>query len=437
MIETKFKKSEVGYIPEDWENVEIGYISTLIQTGPFGSQLHQSDYSTIGTPVVMPKDLIDGRISDLSIACVSREHVERLKRHQIKEGDFLFARRGDVGRCALASKKEIGWLCGTGCFRVSIDKKKCDILYLYYQLQRKEIVEWIVSQAIGSTMLNLNTSILSQIPFVKPKQLKEQSHIATVLTEIDDLIATTKKLIEKKKYIRDGAIYELLTGRKRIEGFCSSSNFKQTECGIIPEDWNVSPLYKKCSLKARIGWQGLTTGEYLNLGDYILITGTDFKDGYINWNSCSYVSKWRYDQDTNIQIQKGDVLITKDGTIGKVAFIDFVPYQGTLNSGIFVVRPKDDSILNSEYLSWLFKSIWFKEFIDQLSGGSTINHLFQRDFEKFQIVYPSDIKEQLAIASTLSSMDSEISSINARLIKYQLMKQGMMQQLLTGKIRLI
>lgn len=97
MIETKFKNSEVGSIPKDWKYVEIGDISTLIQTGPFGSQLHQSDYITVGTPVVMPKDLVDGRISDTSIACVSKENVERLKRHKIKEGDFLFARRGDVG----------------------------------------------------------------------------------------------------------------------------------------------------------------------------------------------------------------------------------------------------------------------------------------------------------------------------------------------------
>ncbi len=140
----------------DWLNLEIGNISTLIQTGPFGSQLHQSDYSTVGTPVVMPKDLVDGRISDFSIACVSRDHVERLKRHKIKDGDFVFARRGDVGRCALVSDKEAGWLCGTGCFRVSIDNKKSDITYIYYQLQREETIEWIVSKAIGVKSEYLN-----------------------------------------------------------------------------------------------------------------------------------------------------------------------------------------------------------------------------------------------------------------------------------------
>ena len=111
------------------------------------------------------------------------------------------------------------------------------------------------------------------------------------------------------------------------------TRFKDTEVGRIPVDWEATNIDKLCTLKARIGWQGLTTGEYLPQGNYILITGTDFKDGYIDWQNCCYVSKWRYDQDTNIQIKEGDVLISKDGTIGKVAFLNCIPGPGTLNSG--------------------------------------------------------------------------------------------------------
>ena len=151
------------------------------------------------------------------------------------------------------------------------------------------------------------------------------------------------------------------------------TRFKDTEVGRIPVDWEATNIDKLCTLKARIGWQGLTTGEYLPQGDYILITGTDFKDGYIDWKNCCYVSKWRYDQDTNIQIKEGDVLISKDGTIGKVAFLNSIPGPGTLNSGVFVVRSKQENAVNQAYLSWIFKSIWFKSFIDQLTAGSTIN----------------------------------------------------------------
>lgn len=214
------------------------------------------------------------------------------------------------------------------------------------------------------------------------------------------------------------------------------TKFKDTEVGRIPEDWEATRIDKLCCLKARIGWQGLTTGEYLPQGDYVLVTGTDFNDGYIDWKNCYYVSKWRYDQDINIQIKEGDVLISKDGTIGKVAFLDSIPGPGTLNSGVFVVRPKEDNVMNKAYLSWIFKSIWFKSFIDQLTAGSTINHLYQKDFVKFQLVYPNDISEQSRIATALSAIDNLISELGKLIDKKRAIKQGAMQQLLTGKKRL-
>lgn len=117
-----------------WEAVTLDDISANIQTGPFGSQLHQSDYSTEGTPVVMPKDLVNGHISEATIARVSNDHVERLNRHKIEIGDILYSRRGDVGRCAFATEKEAGWLCGTGCLRVSTDVSKANPKFVFYQL---------------------------------------------------------------------------------------------------------------------------------------------------------------------------------------------------------------------------------------------------------------------------------------------------------------
>ena len=144
-----------------WETATLGDISTNIQTGPFGSQLHQSNYSTEGTPVVMPKDLVNGHISEATIARVSDDHVERLNRHKIEIGDILYSRRGDVGRCAFATEKEAGWLCGTGCLRVSTDVSKANPKFVFYQLQKPDTVGWVEKHAVGATMLNLNTSILS------------------------------------------------------------------------------------------------------------------------------------------------------------------------------------------------------------------------------------------------------------------------------------
>lgn len=178
-----------------WEKVKLGDISANIQTGPFGSQLHQHDYSEVGTPVVMPKDLIGGKISEQSIARVSQDHVQRLNRHIIQKGDILYSRRGDVGRCAFASDHEKGWLCGTGCLRVTTDTTIADSKFVFYQLQQPEVVGWVEKHAVGATMLNLNTTILSNIPLLLPP-IETQRRIADILSAYDDLIENNRKQIK-------------------------------------------------------------------------------------------------------------------------------------------------------------------------------------------------------------------------------------------------
>ena len=178
-----------------WASVTLGEVSTNIQTGPFGSQLHQSDYSDGGVPVVMPKDLVDGHISEDSIARVSMNHVDRLSRHKIEVGDILYSRRGDVGRCAFATEVEQGWLCGTGCLRVTIDQSKAIPKFIFYQLQKAETIGWVEKHAVGSTMLNLNTSILGSVPIELPS-MAEQQMIVHVLSAYDDLIENNQKQIK-------------------------------------------------------------------------------------------------------------------------------------------------------------------------------------------------------------------------------------------------
>ncbi len=178
-----------------WETVTLGDISESIQTGPFGSQLHQSDYSESGTPVVMPKDLVNGRISTESIARVAESHVERLSRHKIIPGDILYSRRGDVGRCAYTSEDEENWLCGTGCLRVTISRNKANPKFVFYQLQTAKSVGWVEKHAVGATMLNLNTSILSAVPVSIPS-LDMQNRIAEMLSSYDTLIENNQKQIK-------------------------------------------------------------------------------------------------------------------------------------------------------------------------------------------------------------------------------------------------
>ena len=178
-----------------WKKTTLREISENIQTGPFGSQLHSSDYSEIGTPVVMPKDLSGGHISEDTIARVSSSHVSRLARHKIEKNDIIYSRRGDVGKCALATGKEKGWLCGTGCLRVTVDIEKASPKYIFYQLQQPQTVGWVENHAVGSTMKNLNTTILGNIPLEIPS-LAHQNRVVSILSSYDDLIENNQKQIK-------------------------------------------------------------------------------------------------------------------------------------------------------------------------------------------------------------------------------------------------
>ena len=199
--------------------------------------------------------------------------------------------------------------------------------------------------------------------------------------------------------------------------------------------WKKKSLGSCASIKARIGWQGLTTKEYLDSGAYYLITGTDFVDGRIDWNNCHFVSKDRFDQDPNIKIQKGDVLVTKDGTIGKVAFLDKIPGPGTLNSGVFVIRSKDQH-LSQRYLAKVFVSKYFDDFIDSIVAGSTIVHLYQKDIVNFSFMVPPTVEEQERIADTLESIDALLIELDAYLDKKKAIREGVLQQLISGTTRL-
>jgi type I restriction enzyme S subunit len=260
----------------------------------------------------------------------------------------------------------------------------------------------------------VNRNDLHEIVVHFPPAKAEQEAIALRLSDADVLIESLEQLIAKKRHIKLAAMQELLR----------------------PKDgWVEKRLGNTATVKARIGWQGLTTAEYLKTGDYYLVTGTDFRSGYIDWDNCHFVAESRYKQDKNIQLRQHDVVVTKDGTIGKVALIRNLDKPATLNSGIFVIRPIEGAF-HPGFFYYLMGSSVFSEFLAQLSAGSTINHLYQKDFLTFVYKTPATVPEQEEVASTLSDMDADISALEAKLVKYRHLKRGMMQSLLTGTIRL-
>lgn len=194
-------------------------------------------------------------------------------------------------------------------------------------------------------------------------------------------------------------------------------------------------VFQESQVKARIGWQSLTTREYLKSGEYGLVGGTNLVDGKIDWDSIPYVSKWRYDQDKFIQLQQNDVLISKDGTIGKIAFVDSLPFPSTLNSGVYVIRPKEGKY-DPSFMYHLLNSFIFEDFIEKLSAGSTISHLYQKDLKHFFVQIPSSLGAQKAIAGVLSDADKNISTLTSQISKYELFQIGLRTKLLSGAQRI-
>ncbi len=195
--------------------------------------------------------------------------------------------------------------------------------------------------------------------------------------------------------------------------------------------WDKITIARSSYLKGRIGWQGLRASEFIEEGPY-LVTGTNFLGGKIRWDSCYHVSEARFAEAEYIHLKDGDVLITKDGTIGKVALVDNCPDKAVLNSGIFLLRCKDGSY-EHRFMYHVLCSHLFRKFLEDNLAGSTIQHLYQNVFEKFSFPIPRQ-EEQTKIAEVLSTVDRAIEQAEALIAKQQRIKTGLMQDLLTKGI---
>ena len=299
---------------------------------------------------------------------------------------------------------------------IVIPKARYNVEYLSYLLEFLNLNDY----ANRNAQPVISGQIIYAIEAPYEDDEEHQEEIARTLSQFDSYIDDLAELIEKKKGIRDGALEDLITKKTRLNGFA--------------DDWTPVTFNQVITPKARIGWQGLKKHEYLRSGYSYLIGGTDFNNGTVSLDNISYVSKERYDMDTNIQVSENDVLVTKDGTIGKVAIVPELNKPATLNSGVFVFRT--NSRLVPAFLFRVLQSSVFREFIDTLSAGSTIKHLYQKDLKKFEFEIPVDMKEQEAIAAVLTAMDEEIRDLKTEQEKMIQIREGAMDDLLTGRVRL-
>jgi type I restriction enzyme, S subunit len=381
-----------------------------IQTGPFGSQLHQSDYSSEGIPVVMPADIIDGKINTSKIARVSKTHVARLKRHKLSKGDIVFGRRGDIGRQALVQEKNAGWLCGTGCLKISLGKGPLSSDYLHRYLSTSSVVGWVKGQAIGATMPNLNTAILERIPIIYPQKIQHQKKIAAVLSAYDDLIENNQRRIALLEKMAE-EIYREWFVRFRFPG-----HEKETFVKGIPEGWRTTDLGAIADLTMG---QSPKSEFYNQEGN-----GLPFNQGVGTYGN-RFPNRVTYCSTNGRKAKMGDILFSVRAPVGRLNIAD---RDMIIGRGLAAIRHKNN--LNS-YLYYLLKIAFSNE--DIIGNGAIFNSVGKDELKKFKIFEP-DKNLVIKFNETAKIIDQQIYLLTRSLENLTKTRNLLLPRLISGKL---
>ena len=409
-------------IPNHWEVRKIGQMYKERRT-----KVSDIDYSPLSVTM-------KGIVPQLATAAKTDAHDDR---KLVKKGDFAINSRSDRrGSCGIARQDGSVSLINT----VLCPKKETNPEYLNWlfhtSLFADEFYRW--GHGIVDDLWTTNWSDMKRIIIPFPP-LPEQSRIATFLDErcgkIDEAIARHKALIEKLDEYRKAVITKAVTKGVRGERKMKESGIEWM--GTIPLTWSCSKIKHECELHGRIGWNGLRSNEFEAVSYSYLVTGQDFNGPEIVWEKCFQINKERYDEDSFIQIHNGELLVTKDGTIGKVAIVSNLDKPACLNSGIFVVRQKRKSFV-PKYLYWQLASPLLKSFNDYSNlGGTTIVHLYQKTFEQMPLFIPPQ-EEQAEIVAFLDKKCAAIDAAKDRhqqlITKLEEYKKSLIYNAVTGKI---
>lgn len=419
MIETKFKQTELGPIPEDWE---VGTFADFLTT-----------FSAGATPYRGIPDNFIGQIPWISSGELNYCDIDDTKEHISldaqrnthltvhKPGTFLIAitgleAAGTRGRCAFVKTPAT---TNQSCLAInSTDKMTVKYLFWFYR-QWSDYLAFNFSQ--GSKQQSFTAEIAKKLPIYAPTN-HEQENIAGVLNDIDALIRELDALIEKKRAVMHGTMQDLLTKRHRLSGYSGSwRTISFEDIGILIRGVGFSPEQSFTNHQQNI--------IPLLRANNIQNDGLKFDDKIYVCESCV--------KDSQI-LQEADILIcSANGSMKLVGKSTIIPKMDKCTFGVFmtILRCKDKTF--AKYVSYFMKSNLYKNQIRDLLCGSAINNLNSRQLYTIHLNYPTNKNELNDIVNILSDMDAEISELEAKREKYTSIRQGMMQQLLTGKIRLI
>ncbi|WP_289092280.1 restriction endonuclease subunit S [Barnesiella intestinihominis] len=391
-----YKQTELGIIPEDWEIVNLGSVAKI--NGRIGFRGYTTaDLVGVGQGAYT----IGGKhITNMVLDLHDAEYISWQKYYEspeimVRKGDIVFAQRGTLGKSAFIVN-DIGPATINPSL-VLINKIKCDNEYLSYWLQCDKIVEYICSINSQTSIPMITQNQIEHIPVVLSRIKAEQQAIAEALGDIDGLIATLNKKIAKKRLIKQGAMSQLLTGKKRLPGF--SGPWMERKLGAISHIKTGS-----CN-----GDQAVDNGKY---------------PFFVRSQKVYAIDSYSYDGEA--------ILVPGEGGIGSI--FHYINGKFDYHQRVYKISDFADNVCG-KYI-FFYMSRYFGEYALSLTVKATVDSLRLPTFEEFVICMPLNIEEQQAIATILNDMDKEIDDLEAQRDKYRLLKSGMMQKLLTGQIRL-
>lgn len=306
--------------------------------------------------------------------------------------------------------------------------------FLTYLLLNKSFIDLVNGASYGSKMPRVSWDFGRNVLLPRPdmkSQIDVVSYLDRETAQIDVLIEKQQLLIETIAERRQALITNCVKGGALTPRRDSGIPWM----GSIPKDWSINKLKRNSYIKARVGWKGLTSDEFETSSFAYLVTGQDFTSRSVDFKMCYQIDQTRYEDDPYIQLREGDLLVTKDGSIGKVAVVGHMDKPACLNSGIFVVRPTSEYI--SDFLYWVLCSDVFKEFIKLTSSGSTILHLYQNVFQEFSFAFP-DLESQRRIVEILevetSRLDQLVEKAKSMVSVLQERRNALISAAITGKI---
>jgi len=349
----------------------------------------------------MPKNMINQRIFSEGIAQITTEKANELQKYRLLVGDVIFGRRGDIGRCALVTKQEEDWICGTGCLRARL-RKDVSPEYIIYYLAMHHVIYWLQSNAVGQTMLNLNTSILAALPIVLPP-LPEQHKIAEILGAWDEAITLTERLIAAKQQRKKALMQQLLTGKVRFGGF---EGRKETVLGEVATIIMGQSPPSSCYNTEEEGLpliQGNADIQNRKSNPRVFTT---------KLTKCCYV---------------GDLILSVRAPVGEVAKS---LHKACIGRGVCAIRATN---IDTEFLYQ--KLLYLESRWGKFAQGSTFTAINSKDIKHFRLRIPQSLEEQVKVGAILRLCDDEITLLQQKAAALRQQKKGLMQQLLTGKVR--